>query len=220
MTTWRSQASASTGAKSRSPSLLVVKSDACVRPDDPLFPELFVTPFEGGLPTHIATADLDLDGDPDIVVADLFSIARFENRLTQAEADLLERPRLFPPVRVDALAIADVGPSVPRRIDPTGALVPEALTDGFPDLLVAGEDESEKQPKLLVYQNVADGTLEVHAPKDLNLREEGQEGPGLLTDLAVGDFNDDGIPDIAITDAIHDELIVVKTRPPPCGTYI
>jgi hypothetical protein len=152
-----------------------------------------VLPLEQSTDTHLTAlvaADLNRDGHPDVVASD----------------DLRGGVYVF-------LSGTTGGLGAPR-FDSWGSLplklvVTDLNGDGAPDLIApvaAGADPATAPGAVELRFNLGDGTF------DLPLRMTVGDAPGAVT---LGDFNADGLPDLAVADTAHPVLkVLLGSRPP------
>jgi hypothetical protein len=138
-------------------------------------PGITGTTLAGG----IAAADFNGDGIPDLAVT---LTNEFDPNFQSAVAIFLGTGHG---------GFRSAGPPVTLNLDQPGELaVADFNGDGVPDLAVAAPDAGFNLSGVEVLPGVGDGTFQ--PPTLIPMAGEGEPGP-----LAVGDFNGDGIPDLA-----------------------
>lgn len=152
-----------------------------------------VLPLEQSTDTRLAAfvaADLNRDGHPDVVASD--DIRGGVYVFLSGTTGGLSGPRF------------DRWGSLPVKL-----VVTDLNGDGAPDLIApvaAGADPATEPGAVELRFNLGDGTF------DLPQRMTVGEAPGALT---LGDFNADGLPDLAIADMAHPVLnVLLGSRPP------
>ena len=135
---------------------------------------------------HLATADLDGDGDLDLVNADAAGGLR-----------VLRNDVAFRPFDTSAL--------LPVAIPVNGSVLQVSArdldSDGRPDVVILSKDLDEEIPtdthRVSVFRNLGPGAFQFELASSFTFH-----GGGVYPGMDVGDVNDDGRPDIVVTHAV------------------
>ncbi len=144
----------------------------------------------GDFAKEVMVHDMNNDGRPDIVVTNgatnLMYI--FENQLTGATiaANQFSRNDISAGVGTLSLEIADVN------------------GDGAPDILATPNNNAQR---VIILRNPGNGTLTFSAPTNINIG-----GSNNINDIAVADFNNDGLLDFVIADRGSSKAFVYLNR--------
>jgi N-acetylneuraminic acid mutarotase len=138
------------------------------------------SPDVGG-PTFIAVGDFNGDGIPDLAVGSSASNGPLTILLGKGDGTFTAAPASPTMAGVTAIAIADFN------------------GDGIPDLAAVGYDSSTYSGTLTIFLGKGDGTFTA-APSSPTM--PGATG-AVITAIAEGDFNGDGIPDLAVVSAAN-----------------
>jgi hypothetical protein len=148
----------------------------------------------GADPVGLVAADFNGDGLPDLAQADAGS--NDVHVLLSAGADTFRDT-----IQANGTLVA--GQSYPVGDRPSALVVGDFNGDGVPDLAVANAGDND----VSILLGAGDGTFhEVTDAAGHPLRPAAGADPGAL---AVGDFNGDGIPDLAVADAGTDTITIL-----------
>ena len=117
--------------------------------------------------SQVAIADIDLDGNPDLVVTTANGVVWLKGN---PDGSFQNATSIFSSTDLGMVRIADLN------------------SDGYPDVIVA----HIATPSIEVRLGNGDGTFQTAVPATSSIATT-------IADFAVGDFNRDGIPDLAIT---------------------
>jgi VCBS repeat-containing protein len=137
----------------------------------------------GNIPSSVAVDDFNGDGDPDLAVANQTPAGRVSVLLGGTGGSFVVPPT----------------PSFAAGTNPASVAVGDFNSDGDPDLAVANLDSNN----VSVLLGVGDGTFT--APINFPVFPVGN-GP---TSVAVGDFNGDGKPDLAVANVRSNNVSVL-----------
>jgi hypothetical protein len=151
------------------------------------------TRFAAGVkPTSLAIADLDLDGSLDVAV--VHGVSRFVSVLYgrgAAGGDQFESQ-----LRI----------GLPKFVRPAAIAVADITGDGFADLVLASAAGDS------VHALIGLGGHSFSSPVGFNLGDEAK--PSTIAGVALADFNNDGLLDIATTVSNTNEIRTVLRQPP------
>jgi VCBS repeat protein len=142
-----------------------------------------LSPFD--LSDKVKVADLNGDGIPDVLTVNRSTNPGLGVLFGNGDGTFQVGPstRLADGLRPDSVAIADFN------------------GDGIPDLAIAfPEDDVARQTTVSVLLGNGDGTFQAPLAFDVGV------GP---TSLAVGDFNSDGLPDLAVANVFSNDVSVL-----------
>lgn len=130
--------------------------------------------------TQIALADVNLDGNPDVIATGASGVYELKGNV---DGTLQTASNLisytFNPAAVPVVRIADVN------------------SDGYPDLIMTNPQSTTIEVRL----GNGDGTFQTAIAAATS-------SAGSIQDLAVGDFNHDGIPDAAVSATTGNAIVV------------
>ena len=142
----------------------------------------------GGGPTALAAVDLNLDGYPDLVVTDGTG-----NRLVTF-INTQSGSQVFGSTASQVFSTGDA---------PTALAVSDVNGDGFPDVVVVNNVPTASAGSVTVFLGYGDGTAVAS--------ETYPVGSAPLS-VAVGDFNGDGWPDLAVANSGDDTVTILRNR--------
>ena len=167
--------------------------------------------FNGGRQfADMAVADLNRDGHPDLVAANFSEVAGATVLLSNGDGTFQAPQDFFSGQAPDAIAVADFGSEITLANGSTILGPP----DGKPDLMLANSGQLVGTsilvggPGIVVLPGLYDAQGQFLGFGNPHLVAPAR-GP---TGLAVGDFNGDGIADIAVAD--QDGVRVIFSKPP------
>ena len=173
--------------------------------------------------SHIKTGDLNRDNISDIVVSLGDSVFVLPGQVTgsnyilPAVDDIVTLPN-GENGPISAVDISDIGPAMPRRLAAGGTVRPASGTDGWPDILAVSPGEDGIAVLSIWHNRQASNGAMRFSRQDYSLSEEIKTRD--ITDLEVGLINADYYPDVVMTDRQQDELLILKSTPDPCVTFV
>ncbi|HEY1658830.1 MAG TPA: FG-GAP-like repeat-containing protein [Candidatus Sulfotelmatobacter sp.] len=152
----------------------------------------------GPSPYAVAWADFNGDHIPDLVLADSTGASQISVLLGNGDGT-------FGPPNVFSTGTAT---------DPVAVMVGDFNLDGIPDLAVANYATST----VSIFIGNGDGTFQTHA--DYAVGNPGLNFPDAEpSSIAIGDFNGDGYPDLAVTNFNEDSVSVLINNGDSSGTF-
>jgi hypothetical protein len=142
----------------------------------------------GGGPSALAAVDLNVDGYPDLVVTDQTGdrLVAFINTQSGSPA--------FQSTPFQVFLTGDA---------PTALAVSDVNDDGFPDVVVVNNAPTASAGSITVFLGYGDGTA---------VASETYPVGNAPQSVAVGDFNGDGWPDLAVANSGDDTVTILRNR--------